>query len=149
MHRGASAGSRHPELLASRVPSCERAVPQRVWAESSPAPVGHCPVVRPTRGGPVAAARPGDVALLSGVGQAHLPPGWLFRDFPKPPLARTAQNRGGLPSRFRSPPPSIVPPRGGPGPGARHRRGGADFCRRGAVTALPPETALLVSKEKE
>lgn len=165
--RGGSSGSPERPLLGSDVRSPSprgrqvlrelgRSGRPRGPAQSPSAPPGGCaPAAQPTRGAP--RQRPGR-ATWPCEGRRPGPPATRCpsRDFLEPPLARGAKYSGCLSSLFHSPP-SIVPQRGGPGPGVvlrarrRHRSGpaGAEFCRRGAVTALPPESALFFSGEKK
>lgn len=101
-----------------------------------------------------AGRRRGRRGPLRGGGWAHLPPGWPCGDFLEPRIARGPSAAAASPCVSHSPP-SIVPRRGGPGPGAllgaRFHRGpaSAKFCRRGTVTVLPPESALLLPKGKK
>lgn len=161
-----SSGSPERPLLGSdgRSPSpCGRQVLRELGPSGRPRgpaqspsapPGGSAPAARPTRGAP--RQRPGR-ATWPCEGRRPGPPATRCpsRDFLELAPARGAKYSGCLSSLFHSPP-SIVPQRGGPGPGvvvgARRRRSGpagAEFCRRGAVTALPPESALFFSGEKE
>lgn len=132
--------------------NCDAAEPRRAWVASGPAsqphsgPLCHRPACAR---GPAAAARP---ATWLREGWRLGPPasGLAFQSF----RARTREALHGycLLSFRPLPPLSIVPQRCGPGlaPSSPrpHPGGGAGSCRRGAVTALPPENVLFFSKAK-
>lgn len=123
------------------------------------APPGvHSPAARPTRGArqqrpawttwPCKGRRPGPPATRLALRRIC----GAFRREGVPSTAAAS------PSLFHSPPPSIVPQRGGPGPrallGARRRPGSAGVsrrrvCGRGAVTALLLRVPFYFSREKK
>lgn len=138
-NRTASVGPRHPEPLALRAPSCERAGPRRARVGSGPAPLsaagGHPLAARPTRGArrqwpaqptwPCKGRRPGPPATLL-----------AFPGLYGAPSREGPSTAAASPSLFHSPSPSIVvPQRGGPG---RDARLGAHHCRVPAGASRRP-----------
>lgn len=146
--RTASAWPRRPEPVAPRAPSWERAEPRRTWAGSSPAP--RCRARGFLSRGPayalgrVAAARPRDVALRGAAAGPTCHLAGFPRDFSKLPLAEDLPQW--LPPLLSCT--SLLPPLS-PLLVVPAQAGAADFCRRGAVTALPTESVLFFGKEKK
>lgn len=106
------------------------------------APGGSSLAARPTLG-PGGSGPPARRGPLRGGGRAHLPPGRLLRDFSKLPLAEDIPQW--LPPLLSCT--SLLPPLS-PLMVVPAQAGATDFCRRGAVTVLPTESALFFSKEK-
>lgn len=150
--------------LASRAPSCERTgPPRRAPAGSGPVPLS--PARGPLSGGPayargpVAAAGASDVALQGAAAGPTCKPLPFPRLFGAPSLEGPSTAAAAF--LFCTPllpplsPIVVVPapaPSSAPTTAAAPTQPappGAEFCRRGAVTVLPLESALFFSGERK